>query len=378
MQQSTLTSGKVHFIIINFIRLLLLAATLGSYFSQRWLIFTIALIALLTTFIPIILSKKYDIQVSAELELMIILFIYGTLFLSEVRGFYAEFWWWDVLLNLFSAIALGFVGLTILSVLEKEDKIEANPLMISVLAFTFAFALAGLWEILEFSLDYLLNTSLQQLSLEDTMIDLITAAIGSALVSISGYFYIRSGETQMLSGIVLKFINRYPKIFKKKTNIQDKTLELIKRGESQKLEFKATLRTNIYTNQPDKNMELSVLKTLVAFLNTKGGTLLIGISDQGSLEGIEKDNFLTKDKALLHLTNLIKFHIGNSFSSFIEQEIITIDSKQIMKISCNPSNKRVFLKHNNQEEFYIRNGPASVKLDGNSLIDYVENRFRKD
>ena len=42
-------------------------------------------------------------------------------------------------------------------------------------------------------------------------------------------------------------------------------------------EFKATLRTNLHTGQSDPKMEHAVLKTLVAFLNSSGGTLFLAV-----------------------------------------------------------------------------------------------------
>jgi len=375
MPYSTQTTGKVHFIIVNFIRLLLLAAIIGSYFTNRQLVFTVAIIALILTFIPSILSKRYNIQVPAELEFMVIIFIYGSLFLGEVRGFYAEFWWWDVLLNLFSALALGFVGLTILTVLQKDEKIDASPLMISILAFCFAFAFASMWEIFEFTLDQFLASNLQK-SLFDTMTDLTTAAVGAVMVSITGYFYLRSGRTNILSGIIIKIIQKHPKIFKAKQDPIKEIQKLINQNESETLEFKSTLRVNAHTNQIDKNIELTILKTMVAFLNSKGGTLLIGISNDGQITGIEKDNFENNDRALLHLTNLIKTHISDSLSQFITKEIINIDNKNIIKINCKQSNRRIFLRIGKEEIFYIRNGPSSIKLEGNALLDYVEHKFK--
>lgn len=373
----TQTSGKVHLIIVNFIRLLLFLAVIGSYYKGRWLVFLVAGLALFVTFLPSLLSKHYNIDVPAELEVTIILFIYGILFLGEVQGFYAEFWWWNVLLNLLSAIALGFVGLTILYVLQKEDRIDASPLMINILVFCFALAIGTLWEIFEFILDQTLKFNLQRASLTDTMTDLLVNAIGAALVVIGSYIYTRLKKVDMLSGVVLKLIKKYPQIFraKHKRNPASELKKLLRKGESETQEFKQTLRTNIHTNEIDKNIEFSALKTIVAFLNSQGGTLLIGVSDQGKPTGIEKDNFQNNDKAKLHLTNLIKQHIGNSFIPFIHFGIIQIDGKNILKINCKQSNKRVFLKIGDEEEFYVRNGPASIKLKGSSMLDYIEHKF---
>src|SRR5205823_3551492 len=85
----------------------------------------------------------------------------------------------------------------------------------------------------------------------------------------------------------------------------------ISRGEGMRTEFKETLRVNIHTGQNDPKMEHAVLKTLVAFLNSKGGgTLFVGVKDDGEAIGLEQDKFPSEDKMALHLDNLIKDRIG--------------------------------------------------------------------
>lgn len=85
---------------------------------------------------------------------------------------------------------------------------------------------------------------------------------------------------------------------------------IIDNGESEAVEFKSTLRMNLHSGQPDKRMELSVLKTLAGFLNTGGGTLVIGISDDGTPVGIGVDQFPNEDKMSLHLVNIVKTRMG--------------------------------------------------------------------
>jgi predicted HTH transcriptional regulator len=127
----------------------------------------------------------------------------------------------------------------------------------------------------------------------------------------------------------------------------------------------------------DKRMELGILKTLTAFLNAKGGNLLVGVDDQGNILGLNQDNFENDDKLGLHVTNLIKSHIGNEFLPFIKFELIKVKDKKILMITATESKTRVFLKSSGEENFYVRNGPSSVKLQGSSLVDYINNKFQE-
>jgi hypothetical protein len=369
---------NVNSIITNLIRLTLILTLAYATTSNRTLVQTVAVIALIVTFIPSILKKTLNIEVPAGFDIIYLMFIYGLLTLGELKGFYSGLWWWNILMNFTASIALGFVGLSIIHVLYKKNRITANPVFASIVIFSFAISIATLWELFEFTLDSLINSGLQK-NLIDTMQDLAVSVLGALLVSIAGFFQIKKKSNVLVSNFLTGVLERNlnflsPKI--KPKNPRLKVLELIKKGESVKIEFKSTLRTNLHTNQSDKKIEHSTLKTVTAFLNTSGGNLLIGVDDNKQILGLENDNFQNEDKLALHLTNLIKNHIGNQFLPFIKFQIIQIENKKILLVICKESKKRVFLKTPNAEEFFVRNGPASIKLEGNALIDYISHKFQ--
>jgi hypothetical protein len=149
---------------------------------------------------------------------------------------------------------------------------------------------------------------------------------------------------------------------------------LIRAGESETLEFKSTLRWNLKADRVDKNIELACLKTMVAFMNTEGGTLLVGVTDEGAVSGIEADNFQNEDKLLLHFNNLIKTHIGLEFAELISFEVKRIDRRSVLVVDSGRSSDPVFLRHGSEEEFYIRVGPGSRKLPTSKVLSYVRTR----
>ena len=151
--------------------------------------------------------------------------------------------------------------------------------------------------------------------------------------------------------------------------------EMIALGESEKLEFKSTLRWNLIANRADKAIENSALKTVVAFLNTDGGTLLIGVKDDGSVIGIESDQFPNEDKFLLHFANLINERIGKQHLGHIQSGLREVAGKKVLRVDCKPSPDPVFLK-NNGEEFYVRNGPSSTQLSTSEVLEYSRRHFR--
>jgi len=152
-------------------------------------------------------------------------------------------------------------------------------------------------------------------------------------------------------------------------------IDLIREGESDFVEFKSTLRTNLHTGKPDKAIEYTVLKTLAGFLNTNGGTLVIGISDDGTPVGIEADNFQNTDRMSLHLTNIVNALLGPNAMTLVHTDFVDFDDNRVLAVHCQRSPAEVYVKDNNAQRFYIRTGPATTELTGRDMVEYIGQRF---
>lgn len=157
--------------------------------------------------------------------------------------------------------------------------------------------------------------------------------------------------------------------------------DLIKQGESKTLEFKSTLRWNLKENrQDDKAVTYAVLKTIAAFLNTEGGDLLIGVADDGTIIGVELDQFDNDDKFMRHLTQIVRNGLGDRAGTCIDPKSQDVQGKTVCVVSCQRSPEPVFLKWKDTEDkpegdFYVRSGPGTVKLSADSAKEYIRTRF---
>jgi len=152
---------------------------------------------------------------------------------------------------------------------------------------------------------------------------------------------------------------------------RDDVLALIRSGEGDQVEFKSTLRTNVATGKPGKEVEMSWLKSVVAFLNSLGGVLLVGVADDGELLGLAADRFPSEDKLMLHFNNLVKEHIGLQHARHIRSTVVDVDESQVLAVVCNPAEEPVFLRRGNDESFYVRVGPSSRKLGTSQMLEYL-------
>lgn len=158
--------------------------------------------------------------------------------------------------------------------------------------------------------------------------------------------------------------------------------ELIKRGESKTLEFKSTLRWSLKEDKvDDKGVTHAVLKTIAAFLNTEGGDLLIGVADDGSIVGIERDQLENDDKFMRHLTQVVRNGLGDRAGTCIDPKTQIVQGKTVCVVSCQRSPEPVFLKWKGLEaspdgDFFVRSGPGTVKLPPESAREYIRTRFK--
>ncbi len=153
--------------------------------------------------------------------------------------------------------------------------------------------------------------------------------------------------------------------------------ELIAAGVTATTEFKSTLRMNLVTGNKDSAITDAALKAIAAFLNTGGGTLLVGISDDGQPLGLDGDKFPSEDKLMLHLVELLKDRFGGESSldihPTIENYISPVDKRthRVLVVRCDPAGEPVFL----DERFYVRYGPSSQQLTGKSMLALIRKRF---
>lgn len=150
---------------------------------------------------------------------------------------------------------------------------------------------------------------------------------------------------------------------------------IIASGEADRVEFKSTLRVNLHTHERDTRMESTVIKTIAGFLNTHGGTLIIGVADDGNPVGIDADGFANEDKMSQHLANLVNDRIGAKAWASIHANFDDYNGVRVLSVRCEAAQSASYVKEGKIGAFYIRAGTSTVALPVDQIAEYVKQRF---
>jgi uncharacterized membrane protein YjdF len=159
-------------------------------------------------YLPGLLKKHLKIAITDGTRLLYVLFLYAAIILGEVRNFYRDFPHWDTLLHICSGIMLGSFGFALIDILNenKTIPIKLNKWFVVLFSFCFAITLDTFWEVIEFSMDLLMNLNMQQYitysgtvlvgkaALFDTMKDLVVDILGAFFSCMIGFLTLKKRE----------------------------------------------------------------------------------------------------------------------------------------------------------------------------------------
>ena len=171
----------------------------------------LVLVGFILSFIPQAIQRQFNVSLPVRYELVIVLFVFTSLFVGEFFDAYEQYWWWDKLLHLSSGVIIGYIGFIVLHVLYLKGKVNLSPSLIAFFTLSVGLASAAVWEIIEFSADNLAGTTMQH-GLDDTMIDIILAAGGSVAAAVVAYWHHRWPESSPARAGIKRFLQVNPSI----------------------------------------------------------------------------------------------------------------------------------------------------------------------
>jgi hypothetical protein len=154
---------------------------------------------------------------------------------------------------------------------------------------------------------------------------------------------------------------------------------IITGGETARVEFKSSFRWDNKTKKVNKALELGVLKTLAGFMNAQGGTLLIGVSDDGQILG-QADDYETlkkrdQDGFEQAIMTAVATTMGAQYTSLLQLVFHQLDGQDICQVIVSPAMRPVYFRQGKERRFYLRSGTGTRELNIQEGVDYIRSRY---
>jgi hypothetical protein len=239
--------------------------------------------------------------------------------------------------------------------------------------------LAALWRVLlaparRLAWSTTITVSMAGSALATLLLDLLGVGIPIARVAAG---VVGAGVASALATTILLERAR-----RRSRGVEASVAELIAGGEGERVEFKSTARWNTKTGAKDQRMEDEVVITLAGFMNASGGTLLLGVRDDGSIHGLADDYAVvpggTRDGFELWLRQLVAARLGRGVTADMGVSFVALAGKDVCRIDVAAADRPVFVGVTGgarTADFHLRVGNATRRLLTDEVLDYQARRW---
>ena len=163
------------FAVYTVLRLIVLATLVSSIIRGEYESAFICLLVLGLFVLPFFIQQNFGIELPSTLEIIILLFIFASEILGELKCYFITYPHWDSMLHTTTGFLCAATGFALIDILNRNSKIkfQLSPIYVAVAAFCFSMTVGVLWEFFEFGMDRLFMMDMQK----DTVVNAITSVM---------------------------------------------------------------------------------------------------------------------------------------------------------------------------------------------------------
>jgi hypothetical protein len=210
----------------------------------------------------------------------------------------------------------------------------------------------------------------------------LRAALDSAKPKKTAFYCIAGAILSMAAGaIYASLVERTREIAMLNSALESDLRPLIAKGESATLEFKSSFRWDLKGSRVNRALEGVILKTLAGYMNGNGGTLLIGVGDDGSIVGLENDYRTLKkpdgDGFEQALMTSVATRLGADACHNVRAIFQSIEQKEVCRVITSPAHRPVYVQDGESPGLYVRTGVSTRELNVREALNYVDLRWKR-
>lgn len=157
---------------------------------------------------------------------------------------------------------------------------------------------------------------------------------------------------------------------------------LITGGVGRNVEYEPSLRWEPETRKASRELPRSFARTVAGFLNAEGGTVVLALSHDGKLMGLENDLATLQDKSPAGIERAIREqiekHLGGGVASSTTVDTAYIGDHLLAIVDCRPHSAPVFLREDSRSELYVRSDSKTRALDAEDAVKHTLRHWQLD
>lgn len=205
----------------------------------------------------------------------------------------------------------------------------------------------------------------------------LLAAFEPGMRAMTGRFAAFGAVLGLCSGLLTAAARRHRRQVEHLARLLERDLAaLIRQGEGENLELKASIRWDYRNGCVHRELELPIVRSIAGFLNGGGGTLLIGVSDAGEVLGIEHDLATLRGRS--HdaferlILDLVAQRLGTASCAFVHVLFQRVGDRDVCRVTVEPAPRPVFLRDGHGSHLLVRTGNATRELDAEEALRHVQ------
>ena len=213
-------------------------------------------------------------------------------------------------------------------------------------------------------------------------LDRLGLAFTPEMLPMTGAFALLGGAVGLLFSLYHRLLIRHQRA----RGLLEAELErgvpsLIADGESEHVEFKAAARWDIERGCVSRAIEDAVTRAIAGFLNHAGGSLLIGVTDNGDICGIDADRRTLRDADRdgyeRFIIGLVRTRIGGEACPLVHVTFHTCDGRDVCRVIVEASRSPMYIHDGAMSRLFVRLGNSTRELDVREAMEYVSYRFSR-
>lgn len=153
---------------------------------------------------------------------------------------------------------------------------------------------------------------------------------------------------------------------------------LITAGEGEMVELKAAARWDLREGRVSRTVEAAIVRAIAGFMNHRGGSLLIGVRDDGTPVGLQNDLLSLRrpdrDGYQQFLIGLVERHMGADACASLHVLFHLVGGHEVCRVVVEPARHPVYVRDEQGARYYLRTGNSTRELDAREAVAHIAAR----